>query len=421
MAAVEFQNVQDLRRQAVDTQVRTFFENNAPGYNAFKKNTEITEVTEKGYRIPYFSRRPGGHTGWIPSSSDFNAAVSPQTQSMYVFPVGYALPMQFTGALLRSFKDDSANAIASFNDLLKLYTETATKRLNRIFYGDGTGALAFSASTLGSTGSGQTMNCSTSAAATAGQTKGAKYLEAGHTYQAINTSTGAVRGTIVIETEGATSATVNVTSGTVTSGDPIVDVGSYNRYMRGLAKLISDQTDDLQGLSRSTFPDLKSSVIDLNGGRFTPVTLETLKATLHTRHNSADARSGLLFFITPGLLSTLRAQGYGLRQYIGDDTVKGVSQKYEDGDSVFIEDADMDDDRVYAVKSENMRQFEEMPFGEYNLDSQEFRMLLGANNTGSDNYQKAIGCRANPGMLWPRSAAFVKRSDLTGVVRSTSV
>lgn len=419
MSNVQFSNLPDLKRQDVSDMVQSFFESNAPGYNAFRKPVNTHEITEKGYRIPYYTRRPGGHTGFTPGASDFNAAVPMQTASMYVYPVGYALPMVWEGSTIRAFQRNKGNNIQSILDIMKLYTETATKRINQIFYGDGSGALAFSASNIGGTGV-ATLNGTTAAAATPGQTKGTVRLEEGHVYNAINPSTGAIRGTFVVLTPGKTSCSINVTAGTISSGDPIVDVNSYNRWMRGLGHLISDQARVLQGLNTATFTDLNAPVLDLDGKALTPAALETLKSQVNTRNNTEDAEAKLMCFITFGQHSVLRKQGYNLGFYMrsgeGGDSVKGVAKRYEDGDTVFVRDADQDEDRGYLVQADQYVMFEEMPFGEYDLDGQEWRMLLGANNTGSDNYQRALGCRANPGTLLPRTSAFFKRALISGVV-----
>jgi hypothetical protein len=424
MANVDFTNLGDLKREEVDTRVRTYFENKATGYNAFRKASPTHELTEKGYRAAMYTGRPGGHTAFLPSSPDFNAATAPQTQSMYIFPTHYALPMVWQGNTLRAFERDKKNNLQSILDILKLYTDTATKRIEMMFYGDGTGALAYSASTLGSTGAGQTLNCTTSAATTPGQTKGARRLELNQTYQAINTPTGAVRGTFTVTTVGASSCVINLTAGTISSGDPIVDVGCYNRYMRGLGWMISDQSRTLQGLSTATFPDLNAPVVDLANVGITPAALENVKSSLNTRNNDEVAENNLLGFITFGQHSQLRKQGYSLGVYLrngeaGDET-KGVAKQYTDGDTTFIRAKDMDEDRVYLVKSDCVAMFEEMPFGEYNFDQQAWRMLLGSNSTGSDNYQKAIGLCANPGILYPRATAFIKRASTSGVVTEVS-
>ncbi len=424
MANLDFTNIADLKREDVDPRVRAYFENNAPGYNSFKKQTLTHEITDKGYRIGMWVQRPGGHTAFLPSASDFNAAVSPQTQSMYIFPTHYALPMVFQGNAIRAMNRDTKDNLASFSDILKLYTDTATKRIEMIFYGDGSGALAYSASTIGSTGA-ATLNCTTAAAATPGQTKGARRLESnGAVYNAINTSTGAIRGSFTVTTMGASSATINVTSGTISSGDPIVDANSYNRWFRGLGWVISDQNRTLQGLATASYPDLNAPVIDLNGSVLTPAAFNNIKTTLMTRNNDEIAQNALSCYITPGQFGVLLKQGYSLGWYdragSGGDTVKGVATNYQDGDTTFIRCADNDEDRAYLVKNDCVGSWEEMPFGEYNWDQQSWRMVLGSNQTGSDNYQRAIGICTQIGITYPRATAFIKRASLSGVVTQVS-
>src|ERR1041385_2584612 len=143
------------------------------------------------------------------------------------------------------------------------YTETFRKRMNQYFYGTGNGAVAYSASTITTLGT-QTLSGTTTAATTPGQTKGTMWLGEAETYQAINASTGAVRGTFTVTTPSATSCTINLLSGTISSGDPIVIQGSYQLAMRGLGWLISDQNRVLQGLDTSVFPDLNAPVVDLS-------------------------------------------------------------------------------------------------------------------------------------------------------------
>lgn len=418
MAVTDFKNVSDWWKQTTADVIIPLFENAAPTYNALEKQTEKKKINGKGYRVPMIVGRPGGHTGFTPQDADFNQPVPMQSESMYVYPVGYALPMQFTGETIRGFKQGSADAIADMGEFYAQYSEAAAKRLNRMCYGDGTGALAYAAGSLTTTGAGQTLSCTTTAAATAGQTKGAKYLEAGHFYQAFNAATGAVRGTFAVTTPGTSSCVINLLSGTVTSGDPICDVGSFNRYMRGFAHLISAANRTLQGLSSAQYTDLNSPEIDLNGALVTPSTISSLKAALMTRNNKQEARDNLLFFMTWGRYESLNKQGYGFRSYTDGESTSGIAFKYKDGDTVFILDADADDDRGYAVKARDVKMFEEMPFGPFDLDDQQLRMLLGRNSSGSDNYQRAIGNRANIGILRTRAAAYFKRGQISGLATS---
>jgi hypothetical protein len=422
---VDFANVGDGFRQAVDSQIRMYFENNAPGYNAFKKSTTTKPITQKGYRISTWTERPGGHTGYVPSASSFNRAKAPQTESMWIFPVPYALPMVFEGAVIRAYNVGQADAIGSLNGTLGLYTDAGTRRMDQMFFGDGTGSLAYAGGTLSGTGANQTLTCTTAAAATPGQTKGAVFLEKNQYYQAYNTTDGSVRGTFIVTTPGKTTCVVNVISGSITSGDPICDPGGYKRYMRGLGHLISGTNRDLQGLDTSVYPNFNAPIVDLVGQTVTPLVVDTAKTSLQTRNNIDDADTKLTCFLTFAQHSVLRKQGYGFSQYIrnqGDsDTVKGVQKRYEDGDTVFVRDANDDEDRLYFTKQDCFEMFEEMAFGEYKIDGLEWRNLLGDNSSGSDDWQRAIGCVANPGVTQPQASTAIIRANTANLPTQASV
>jgi len=194
--------------------------------------------------------------------------------------------------------------------------------------------------------------------------------------------------------------------------------------MRGLGWLISDQTRVLQGLSTSTFPDLNAPVVDLAGALLTPSAIENGKALLQTRNNDPKAKGTLTAFITPGQYSTIKKQGYNLGYYLRNqadsDTMKGVQSEYSDGDTTFILDADMDEDRVYFAQTDQMKIYQMKPWGEYRRDGLDQRMLLGANSTGSDNWQSAMGVKMNPATLYPRATMFIKRAQLPTATQVTA-
>jgi hypothetical protein len=415
MGAVVFSQITDLKRQAVENDVRMFYENNDPGMRAFGKAVDKPKLTEKGYRLPDYSRRPTGMTWFTPDNSDFNTANGPQTVSMWVYPTMSAWPMIWTGSAIESMENDTEDNVQSYDQVMVQYTETFRKRMNQYFYGTGNAAVAYSASTISSLGS-QTLAGTTTAATTPGQTKGTMWLWEQEFYQAINASTGAVRGTFVVTTAGTSSCTINLLSGTITSGDPIVIQGSYQLAMRGIGWLNSDQNRVLQGLDTSVYTDLNAPVVDLVGALLTPAAIENAKALLQTRNNAVDAKNNLTAFLSWGQYSTIRKQGYNLGYYLredaGSDTMKGVQGDYTDGDTRFICDTDMDEDRVYFCKTSDYKIYEMKPYGKYNRDGLNSRMLLGANQTGSDNWQSALGWKGAPATLSARGSAFIKRSQL---------
>jgi len=416
MAVAFFDNVSDAVQQKVQKEVAMIKEENTPGFSAFKRKVMKSSVGEKGYRIPYRATSPGGHTAYTAQASDFNEPIPPQTVSSYIFPTRYALPMMFDEALLEDFNNGNGEAFVTLKDMLMWYMKSAAKRMNRIFYGDGTGSLAYSATTTTVPGV-QNITGTTAAAVTSGQTKGTRWLEANQFYNAINATTGAIRGTFFVVTEGATVASVNVTAGTITSGDPIVDVNSYNRYFRGLGFLISAANRTVQGLNTATYPDLNSYGVDLNGLPLTSAVVEQVKSGLQIRNNASGSRNGLVVFTSPGQMSSLRRQGANLRSYMnGYNIVQGIADTFEAGDTVWIEDADMDEDRQYYVNYDEFLMIEERPLGVINVDGNDWRMILGANGSGSGRYQRAIGWRGNLGRRGhAMSSAVVFRASLSGI------
>jgi hypothetical protein len=48
------------------------------------------------------------------------------------------------------------------------------------------------------------------------------------------------------------------------------------------------------------------------------------------------------------------------------------------------------------------------------------RMLMGANQTGSDNYQKAMGWKGNCATLSGRGSALIKRAQLAFATQITA-
>lgn len=415
MPATEFSQITDLKRQAVEKKVRQFYENHDPGRRAFDAATDKGPLTEKGYRLPEYAQRPTGETWFTPSQSDFNAAVGPQTVSMWVYPTMYAYPMLWTGSAIESMEVDAGDNVNSYEDIMGQYSAAAQKRLEMYFYRNGNGALAYSASTISSVGS-NSLTGSTTWGGSPGYTKGTLNLWQGGAFQSINSSTNQVRGNFTVTTAGATTATINLTSGTILSGDPIVATGAWQMAMRGLDWLISPTSRVLQGLDTAVYTDLNAPGVDLGGALLTPAAIENGKALLQVRNNKPDAKNNLTAFIHPGQWSTIRKQGYNFSYYIrnqeNSDTMKGVQGDYTDGDTRFILGADQDDCSVHFAATSEMKVYEMKAFGPYNFDKQEWRMLLGANSTGSDNYQKAIGWKGNYATHSPRATSYIWQAQL---------
>jgi hypothetical protein len=422
MAVAQAENFTDwvtqkTRALAKDKQL---FELKAPTYNAIKKAVPTEPITQKGYRLPHWDQMPGGVGGFVPQDSSFNLYVPPSSRSMYVFPTYMAQPIVMDGSAIRMLKSGGEANITNMDQAINLHHDVFVKRINHMSIGDGSGTLAVASGAVSTLGTGQTLSGTTAAATTPNQTKGTIRLRKGHYYDAVNPSTGAVRGTFYVETQGASSCTIFLLTGTISSGDYITDPNSYNRMPRGLGHLISNASRILQTLNTANDSNLNSPGIDLAGVLATPTTFDRAKVALQTRSNESGSENGLLCFCTPNFYSLLRRQGWNLTTQ-GNGVTTGIAKRYEDGDTTFILDADMDEDRAYLVAKDSLRMFEEMELGDFRLDNQEWRMLLGNNGTGSDSWQRAFGIAFNIANIDPKGSAFIKRASISSTDTQVSV
>src|SRR5258708_30003387 len=158
----------------------------------------------------------------------------------------------------------------TIQDIITQTTQVAAQRQEFYATGDGRGALAWASASLTVPGAGQTLTCSTTAAADPGHTKGAVRLKQNQYYQSYDTTTGLPEGTILVtSSNNKTQATVTLLSGVVTSGNPITDVGSYNAVPMGITGLIDNTNRIMQGRDTSVDTILNCQVVDLNGNKFT--------------------------------------------------------------------------------------------------------------------------------------------------------
>lgn len=434
MSSTGFENVANLGRERVAEQFQLIGETNAPLLDHFMKRPK-KPLDEQGYRMPMVTQEPGGHNLYAQGASDFRAPIPMDSDSMRVYPVWYELAHQLNGATLRSLKSGSKTQLMNYRRDIGILTDVALKHLNFFMHGDGTGALAVCGSVITTTGS-TTLTCLTLATSAAGEaeTKGAVRLKRNHIYAVVNSSTNAIKAIFTVTTPSKTAPTVNVTTSNANtaSGDPIVDlsystsVSCYKKAPAGLRSLMA-VSGVCQNINRADFPEYKTPRFNGSDLPITPYMFKTAKTYVKIASNDVTAASpmGKLIVMTPGQDAMLCIQQFGYRRYAGNETVKGVAGRYvdEDGDTRLY-DADGAEDRVYIADGNSYYLGEEKPFGIFDEDSLELRMLAGTNGVGSDSFYLALGWGGNLIKDVSDSTlqrdAYIDRISQTDVAQQTS-
>jgi hypothetical protein len=398
----------------------------APLWNSIGDVTKAVEVSQRGVRYYFVKTQAGGHTLPTISAPDNNRAIPSQSDSMWAVPQMYSISMVIDYLLMVDAGGDKgpkkANAMFNIQEIVSQTVDAAAQHQEFFTCGDGSGALAYSASTLNVVGAGQTMNCDTSADATPGHTKGAVRLKQNQYYQSFDPTTGLPEGTILVTSaNNKSSATVTLLSGVVTSGNPLCDVGGFMGAPMGFSGCIDDNNRIFQGRDTSVDTILNCMSVDLVNTKFTVSDRETTKTQLVVRNINKGARSGLSNLVTPGLMSDLRKQGYGFHRTAGDEPVTDIAGGYKDADGTrMLEMSNWEEDRSTFFK-DAIEKHTEFPFGDLQPDNLTWRNLPGTNSTGSRNYYRMWGTSWCLALSDPNAVSTIKRASSTGIVRQTDV
>lgn len=355
-----------------------------------------THLDDFGLRLPVYLAEPGGETFFTYAAPDFRAPIAPEDDAMRVYPARSAVAIALNGDMLRKLKRGEDSAFLKYQERIDRTAMSLKKILSRHFHGDGTGAIGIASSAHGATGvvtlTGQFVGGGTSAQAS---TKGTSNMKKNEIYDFINPATEAVRGTGTVLTEGRRSVSLNLTAGTIAIGDKIVQSGSWKKVPVGLRNLVGFANRIVQNFDTATAPNMNSPVYDLNGAATSPSAFSVAKGLVQTYLNDGMEEKGKIVVMTYGHQKTLVNQAFQYRQYVnpkGDETVYGVASKYvdSDGDIHFL-DADAPDDQIRIIDANTLSVGEDMPWGVYNDDGNEWRMRPGAFSSGSDIWVLSMG------------------------------
>lgn len=417
--AVNISTITPALEQLMEDELRPQFEQEATSYNMFAAGSG-EYVNGKGWRIPSYLRPPTGVSG-IGEGGSFAQPSAETNDDMYVSAeTNLTMAFEYTGSALRDI-NSSTSLIKGIGDSMKTRTMALMKEANFQVFNDGSAARA----TYKSNSSGVlTLYNAIDHTPLAGgfSTKGAVQCRVGQQYDWYDSTLATFRGTITPTAK--TNKTITVTSASVpsgaTDGDILVLSNSLYKTPRGLQYIINNDTGLFQMQSRSTYPELKSVVEDLNGAAITVATFNKVKRNLEARAGVGKAKT-VVAVIPEAQDQALVQLGQNFKRWDGDaKTFDGAFQDFRHGDTVAKKDPDCDEDRIYLVVPSEIKKYQRSALDIVDLDGQKLRMRAGVSGYGSDAYTGAIGGWYNLGSPEPRCHALIKRCAVSGLASQVS-
>lgn len=409
--AVNISTILPALNQISDNVLRPQFEQEKATYNLFERAADAQFVNGKGFRIPSYLRPPTG-VGGIAEGGSFKQPGAETSDDMYVSPMSLTMAFELTGRVLANVKD-SSSLIKGMNGLLEFRTQALMKEANFQAFDDGTGARGIYKS--GTTTMTLYNSTSHTPLASYGSTKGATHVQVGESYDVYDATFATYRGTTTPSAKTNTTITIPAAISGATDTDVLVLSGSLYKVPRGLAYIVNNDTGTFQLLSRSTYPQLKAPVTDLNGAAISVADFIKTKNLLIARAGVGKAKT-VVAIMSLAQDDALRRLGLNFKRWDGEaKTFDGSFDKFQAGDTVSFIDPDCDEDRVYLVCKSEIKKYVERPFGIFNMDGNSIRMRSGVSGYGSDAYTGAIGAFYNLGTSDPRCHALIKRAAVTGL------
>lgn len=358
-----------------------------------------------GLEIPFWNGVPHGEVALDPvgGGTSFDYFVPPGGDKMYV---GLAF-MGFTVEWEHFHENDASSGILpktrfeQRDDAMKTYYQ----HQNWYSIGQGDGALAVVAAGGGG-GSGTITFANDNTAR--GRSKGSLRLAVspGTTagkrilYESYTKSTDTKTATFYITSKASsTTAVIVVTdAGTVVAGDIIVKAGHYKKVPYGFGYHISEVARQYQGANTTTYPFLNSRKVAGGSAPVNATLLDTAKGALQTRANNANARFNRVCHLTIGNYKTLAGYGYTLRAYNAErgeaDTTFGLPFVFRDEDTIYVQDADMEDAYIYMRDKKSYFYYTQQEMERINPQAAG-QQWVGTNQRGSTEFFENYGEATN--------------------------
>ena len=254
-----------------------------------------------------------------------------------VFPMKYLYGViSVTGQSIAATKNNEGAFIRAVDSEMKGVTKDLKADMNRMLYGDGSGALT--AATANAT-----------ASTTVTVTSTAK-LRVGMKIDIIAGTTASVSNATVTAINSATSFTHNGTAAAVAASSSVYKAGAKDIELMGLAGIVS-ATDPistgLQGLTVALNPYWKASVLG-NSGTNRALTIALMRTALDTVETAGNGKTTAIY-TTHGVRRAYEALLQADRQYVNVMKLDGGVETLAYDGLPIIADKDCQANRLYFV------------------------------------------------------------------------
>lgn len=396
-----------------DKKLTKEFEQEAMLINLFQKLPHL-KTNMKGRVFPVYVS-PNPSLNWRAESGAFAPGGTHKTKQFRVFYTRPGITRRFSGDALDITDQDSIIDVLS--DGMDMDYETLLRDINEETFSDGTGVKAIVSSV-------------SSATITFALPLGVLRLLDRGDYKVYNPSTGAARaGGIITISEGGITPSARTAlftaaiNGAVTAGDHLARPDSYLNTITGLEKLVSNDTGDLQGISRADVISIRSPNLDAASRALSLTLIDQQELQVGIRAGKLKSGVDHIYVTHHSQLQAYRNLGRNYQEYQSgtkfDGGNGGIDNQTANGRKIWVD--------VCCKTSDwwmlNLKAFVYCEYSKLGLispDGQKLRLVPGydANGAGAwmDSGVYMLGGKFDIGILEPRSCSRMYSLDTTGLV-----
>jgi hypothetical protein len=406
MSTTLFSDLEPLIEPMVDSEVVPLFEDDTAFYNDFMMGDEEF-VTGRGFKLKAYAS-PNESLNAFSEAGPYAVPGKEEYFEMMVYPTRTSKGVEWSGDVVDAWKT-TTQALDDMSGKLQPTTKWYKKQMQRLMFGDGTGNLGVIA-TGGVAGAVITFGTTY----VEGWTKGATFLTERQrvnwfTAAGVQRSGGAITlSTVVSNTQ--TTVTFDQVPTDLAATDYCVPENSHNKFFFGLKALITNANTMLQGVLRSSRPQLKSQEINAGGALLTPMLLDKTKSA-HEFLASPDAKN-IRIVSTIGQKFQYKRGGYNMMQIGQGGKYTGDMRDVGHLDSEWLTVNDCDEDRVYLYEKSVIKKYQLRKFGFYDYGDNKF-FRKGSGGSNSDAITGWLGWKGNFGIKNPQAASVIKNLSIT--------